>query len=307
MIGEHLRSSMDHCARLTRARARNFYFGLKLTPEPRRSALYALYAWTRRADDSVDDAPSEPAARRAIEEFRALTRGVLDRTGERSAPDRDPMWPAVAWTLTSYPIRPEWLWSMLDGMEEDFQHRGYEDFAGLERYCARVASTVGQMCVAVWGLAPGVDAGIAYDLAHRRGIAFQLTNILRDLRADFAQTPSRVYLPRCVLWEHRLTVEELCAWSDPERCAACVGSIVVRAREAYEESEPLHAMIDPDCRASLLAMTRIYRGLLGVFERDPSRVSGPVPARLTTARKLSIALSALWSAQTGPRHGASVP
>jgi len=302
-----LQASMDHCAGVTRARARNFYFGLKLTPEPKRSALYALYAWTRQADDTVDGAPTLDHARRALDCFREESRLVIEQRFDLENLGRsDPMWLAVRWTLRRYPIDLAWLWAVLDGMEEDLSHAGYEDLAALERYCGLVASTVGKMCVAVWGIAPGTERAQAETLAHQRGIAFQITNILRDLRADRDASPGRVYLPRQVLQQHGVTIDDLCAWSKPDRCSACVRAIAVRARAAYDESEPLHAMIEPECRASLLAMTRIYSGLLGLIERDPSRVCAPVPARLTTARKLTIALSAMWSAQRSARREASI-
>lgn len=282
------------CRDITRERARNFYYGLRLTPEPRRSAIYSIYAWMRSADDEAD--AHAPAARRhaALRAFRDRTDAIL--RGEPIPADSAPFWTAFAATVQSYPVQPYIFRDMLDGLDEDLETVGYRTDEQLSRYCYRVAGTAGLACVWIWGLRNGVDAAHAQDLALRRGQAFQRTNILRDFAQDFDETPSRVYIPADAFAEHRVTPADVRAWAHPDRCAALVLRQAAITREHYRASEELQSLIDPGCAPTLWAMTRIYSGLLALIEQDPSRVSGNRRIRLPGARKASIAISAaLWA------------
>ncbi|CAN5780269.1 presqualene diphosphate synthase HpnD [soil metagenome] len=285
-----VQAAFASCAEVVRQRARNFYYGLRLTPEPRRSAVYSIYAWMRFGDDQVDE-PTSPAQKHAaLARFAALTERVL--AGE--LPDGEPFWAAFAATLRSYPIEHAHIRAMLAGLEADIEHGGYATIEDLESYCYHVASTVGLVCVAIWGFRAGVTLAQvreAGDLALRRGKAFQLTNILRDFAEDFDQ--GRVYLPTAALAEHGLTPPMLRRWERPEQCAALVRSLARRARAHYDASAPLDELIDAPCRSTLYAMTRIYTGLLEVIEAEPARVVGTRRIRLTSRAKAFIAASAL--------------
>ena len=276
------------CRDLTRTRARNFYHGLRLTPEPRRSALYAVYAWMRAADDEADASPDLDTARALLARRRATLERVA--AGE-SPPDADPAWVALAQVLHDFPVDPADLASMIDGLEEDMDHRGYATRDQLRVYCERVASTVGRTCVAIWGIAPDANPEAAIQLATRKGVAFQLTNILRDFREDLAH--QRVYLAREDLDAAGVTPPQLADWSDPERCETLVRAVARWARREYEASAALERMLDPSCAPALWAMTRIYSGLLAVIEREPRRIAGPERIRLHAFRKASIAAAGL--------------
>ncbi|MGD9690696.1 MAG: phytoene/squalene synthase family protein [Phycisphaerales bacterium] len=302
--GEELRASFDHCREVTRRSARNFYYGLCLTPEPRRSAVYSIYAWMRHADDVVDDPAPLEVRRRRLDELRDATEAVL--RGE-SPGGSEGFWPAFESTLREYPIKHEWIRDMLAGMGEDLEHAGYATQAELDQYCDRVASTVGLVCVSIWGLRAGASTEAARSMSIARGRAFQLTNILRDIGHDYDESPGRVYVPRALLEEHGLTAAELRGWKKPGACEALVGSLVELARARYRESEPLERLIDPACAPAMWGMTRIYSGLLEAIARAPARVVGPGRVRLSPLVKGFIAVRAFARARTAGRASAGAP
>lgn len=297
---DELALAYAECRRITRARARNFYYGLRLTPEPRRSAIYAIYAWMRGADDEADCEGPATERQRRLGAYRELTRRAIEegrREGAVKWGELPPHWPAFAATAHSYPLDHGLFSEMLDGLEEDLEHGGYATDAALARYCHRVASTVGLACIAVWGLRAGADVDEARRLAERRGQAFQRTNILRDFAEDFDGSPRRVYLPREAFLRWGVTPEDVRHWRNPEACGRLIGEAAAIARTEYEASEPLVGMIAPDCSPTLWAMTRIYSEILGLIERDPARIVAPGRIRLPASRKALIALRATMRAK----------
>lgn len=319
---DRLRASRQWCRELTRARARNFYYGLRLTPEPGRSALYALYAWMRLADDAADDARPTPAERRArVERLAALTDelfagarlgpgGGRDEAG-RVGLEASPMWPAFADAVARYDLPARHFDEMIAGLLEDLERDDadasadapeprpvFAAWAETERYCYRVASTVGQLCVRVWGVRSGVDPDRADDLAVRRGLAFQLTNILRDVGRDYDD--GRVYLPEELFAAHGVTPAALRAWADDAACRGLVRGAVERARGHYSASAELESLIEPSSAPAMWAMTRIYSGLLERVARSPHATVGADPAKLPRLQKLAIGLGAVARATRSP-------
>jgi phytoene synthase len=276
------------CAEITRTQARNFWWGLRMLPEPRRSALYAIYAWMRAADDLVDGAIGVPPGEleERVAGFRARTDAALaGQLGE------GPLWIALAEVARRHPLEPREFHEMLDGQLADVGEVRCRTWEELRTVCYRVAGTVGVVCVRVWGSPGGrpVDAA-AIPLAIDRGIAFQLTNILRDLREDAAI--GRSYLPLAEYHRAGLTPGDLLAWRDPPACRAFLAAQVERARELYRSSAALDALIDPPCRPTLAAMTGIYRELLERIASDPRRVILGRRVSLPAWRKLAIAFRA---------------
>jgi 15-cis-phytoene synthase len=276
-------SDYEVCREITRRRARNFYYGLKLTPEPKRSAMYAVYAWMRHADDLADDAAGTATDRvRRIEEYRQVTARLF--RGE--APPPEPMWRAMADVIQRYELSAEPFHHMLDGQEDDLRTVKYETFEELRRFCYKVASTVGLVCIEVWG----VSDPSARELAVDQGIAFQLTNILRDVRQDLEH--GRCYLPMSELQAAGLTGDRLRTWSDSKACERFVAEQASRAEHHYQRSLPLIDMVSPDCRPTLWAMREIYHGLLRKILADPGSIVRAKRVRLSSLRKAWIALQA---------------
>ncbi len=307
-----LHAAYHMCALITRQRARNFYYGLRLTPEPRRSAIYSVYAWMRHADDLADSEADADAKASALADFVAQThRAVGDGDGAPQDPPRDPVLRAFAETVRRYRLDEQDIHGLIEGLESDLrfesQHTApddepmFADRAAFEEYCYRVASTVGRVCVRIWGLVDGGGEAEAMRLAVERGLAFQTTNILRDFREDFdgdAGSGGRVYLPAEVFKRHGVTPRQLRAWDDPDRCRALVVEVGGWARSWYESSSALDAMILPECRPAIRAMTRIYRSLLDIILDDPARVAGDRRVRVKSWRKAAIALGAVREARS---------
>ncbi|MSR19176.1 MAG: hypothetical protein EXS00_08485 [Phycisphaerales bacterium] len=294
-----------HCRELTKRSARNFYYGLQLTPEPRRSAMFAIYAWMRRVDDLCDDADADDA----------LSVGRLEKLRERTLvalSGVDPSLPACAvsasapmppdeaamWTAFTATAERHRLWSsdfceMVDEQILDLKPRHLESWEDTMRFCWGMASTVGRICISVWGYS-GVTAPA---LAAERGYAFQLTNVLRDFAEDFDR--GRVYLPAADFRSAGLTPSELRTWARPAECAGFIRQQVGRVRGFYADSSRLEAEIAGDCRATLWAMTEIYRGILERIASDPraamrTRVRLPIHNKsmiVWRARSLSRAAS----------------
>jgi phytoene synthase len=296
-LTEPQRLSYAYCHELTRRRARNFYYGLKLTPEPKRSALYAIYAFMRACDDLADAADTTDAADRSaslqrIESFRQTMQQLLDAPDDAPLPDGE-VWPAFRHVMRTYPIEHAHLHLMLDGQLCDIQKNRYATFDDLYDYCFKVASVVGLVCVAVWGHDNHPDLP---KLAEHRGLAFQLTNILRDLTEDAQR--DRIYLPQHELHRFGYAESNLLAGHADANFDALMHFQIDRAREYYRLSESLEDHLDPKCRATSWAMARIYRGLLERIASNPRSVLCD-RIRLSSAQKLTIALRGAWRRSNG--------
>ncbi len=284
-----LRKSFRYCHRVTRQRARNFYYGLKLMPREKRAAMYAIYAFMRTCDDMADGdtGNGDPqAALQRIEQFRQTMEYVINQPADAALPEGE-LWPAFYQVVHQYHIETQYLHAMLDGQREDLTRRSCQTFDQLYDYCYKVASTVGLVCLSVWGWDgdPQVKK-----LAEYRGIAFQLTNILRNLTEDVSR--GRVYLPREDLERFGYYEDDLRHQRQGPAFDRLMRYQIERARSYYDMSASLERHLTPECRPTSLAMTRIYRGILERIAEQPERVlEGRV--RLSKWMKLQIASSAL--------------
>ena len=261
------RRAYDACANVVRRRARNFWYGLRLTPEPKRSALYAVYAWMRQADDLADEpGPTSEQRRAALDDFRDRTSPILQ--GDDPGENAELMWLALADVVQRYDVPATAFDQMIDGQILDLDWSRCSDRAELERFCELVASTVGQVCVAIWGHdpAPGFE-----EMVRRRGLALQMTNILRDVREDWAR--DRVYLPQRELAAAGLDIEALIEWREPTRCQAFVLEQIDLVEAHYAAARDLEVHLESDARATSWAMAEIYHGLLRRIADQPSRVA----------------------------------
>ena len=167
-----VQTSYLYCRRVARTRAKNFYYSFLLLSSQQRKAMCAIYAFMRYCDDLSD----EPGATRgAIERWRAEMEEALQ--GRFSG---QPMWPAFHHTVRRFGIPPEYFQEMIDGVASDLEPRRFRTFDELYQYCYQVASVVGLTIIHIFGF----DTRSALPLAEKCGVAFQLTNILRDIRED---------------------------------------------------------------------------------------------------------------------------
>jgi phytoene synthase len=246
--------SYDYCRRVARRRAKNFYYSFVLLSRPQRNAMCAIYAFMRYCDDLSD----EPGATRAaIELWRKEMEEALE--GRFS---KHPVWPAFYHTVRRFGIPHQYFREMIDGVLSDLEPRRFETFAQLYRYCYQVASVVGLTIIHIFGF----DTRSALPLAERCGVAFQLTNILRDIREDAER--DRIYLPAEDLARFGVTEEDLRAGRRSEPFLKLMTFEAQRARGYYNESRPLLDLIHPRSRASLLALITIYSRLLERIEHS---------------------------------------
>ncbi|MBB5912117.1 phytoene synthase [Nocardia transvalensis] len=250
------------CEQITRTEAKNFYYGIRLLPPDKRSALCALYALARRIDD-IGDGALAPAAKT---EALALLRKSLDDPGGQD----DPVLVAVAETARRYPVPMPAFGELIDGVQMDVDGTGYADFAHLTTYCRCVAGSVGRLCLSVFGTGSDPRAPL---FADQLGIALQQTNILRDIREDLGD--GRVYLPRDELdrFGVRLEFDATGALSDPDgRLAALVRTAAERAENWYCLGLRLLPELDSRSAACCAAMAGIYRQLNSRIRANPAAV-----------------------------------
>jgi phytoene synthase len=249
-----LEQSYAHCRAVAKKRARNFYYSFILLPPEKKNAMCAMYAFMRYCDDLSD----EPGATRsAIDRWReSLTVALAGR------PDSNPVWPAFLDSVERYAIPHEYFYEMIEGVASDLQPRTIATFDELYRYCYRVASVVGLTTVHIFGF----TSPDALPLAEKCGIAFQLTNILRDVREDAGL--GRVYLPAEDLARFGVSVDDLRNARRTEQFGRLMEFETERARCYYRESAPLLDLIQAKSRPSLWALIAIYSRLLDHLEES---------------------------------------
>ncbi|MDE0103699.1 MAG: phytoene/squalene synthase family protein [Bryobacterales bacterium] len=280
-----LEECYSHCRRIAKARARNFFLSLAALPRPKSDAMCAVYAFMRQADDLVDE-PGIPAnARQAgILEWRNRLRAHL-----AGAKD-DPVLTALANTAERYEIPHAYFFALLDGMESDLEGHAFDTFEDLYRYCYRAASVVGLTTIHVLGFED--DSALA--LAERCGIAFQLTNILRDISVDAAM--GRVYLPADELRAFDLDRRELldgALSADDTRFQRLMEFQADRAEGYYRESAPLVGLVGRPCRPALWAMIATYWRLLAQIRKRRFDVFG-TRIQVPALSRLAIAVRTTW-------------
>ncbi|MBI4464952.1 MAG: phytoene/squalene synthase family protein [Acidobacteria bacterium] len=275
-----LKSSCRYCQKIARQRARNFYYGFFLLPKARREAFCAVYAFMRYCDDVADSYASPLEKAQRLQQWRE----ALERTlqGEYA---ENPILPAFHHAVRQYAIPPEYFFELIAGAEMDLTVRCYPTFQDLYQYCYRVASVVGLCSLHMFGFRDPA----AKKLAEECGIAFQLTNILRDLREDARE--GRVYLPLEDLERFRYSARELAAGLCNQQFLDLMHFEIERARSFYQRAYPLIEMVEPESRPALWTLISIYRGILKTIERNPESVFSR-RAGLSAVEKIGVVLRA---------------
>jgi len=249
--------SVRYCRRITRNRARNFYYAFVLLPRAEHDAMCALYAFMRRCDDLSDDSPDPAAAKAGLESWRRELDAAL-----AGRPPAHPLWPAFLDTVDRYHIPARYFYEMIEGVSSDLDPAEFATFSELYRYCYRVASVVGLSVIHILGY----TSDRALELAEKCGIAFQLTNILRDVREDAAC--GRIYLPTEDLKRFAVERQALLEGRTSGDWQGLLRFEADRARSFYQESASLPGLVKPSSRRALRALIAIYRALLEKIERE---------------------------------------
>lgn len=261
-----LRDAERYCAGMARREAKNFYWGFIALPRPKRMAIYALYDFARQVDDEADRAANDQGPVDLL-----LHRDRLRRCFE--ADYADPVMHSLGAAVQRYGIPHDELSQIIDGVEMDLVRNRYGSWEDLRQYCLLVASSVGRMCVRIFGF----DDDEALLRADDLGQAMQLTNILRDVREDHAEY-RRIYLPQDDLARFGLHEDQVVASfangtgiaGDPgPGWAPFVHEQAARARALFDSGVQVSRMIPRSSAACVLTMAGIYRVILQEIEQDP--------------------------------------
>jgi phytoene synthase len=278
----------DHaaCAAVLRRSGSNFALPIRLLPEAKRRGTTALYAFCRRADDLVDDAADPAAAATALSNFEQLIVGAL-----AGADVDDPIVRALVDTVRRFAVPAEHILAVITGVRMDLERRTYETVADLEGYCRHVASAVGLAATHIWGFTTREALAVADDC----GIAFQWTNILRDIPEDLGR--GRIYLPAEDFARCGCTPDDLRQGRISAPFEALARLEVDRAEARYQRAAVLDRMLSTDGRLVFRAMFGIYGGLLAAVRQAGIRIFS---ARVR-ARKPAVLAAAAATILLGPR------
>ena len=294
------------CERIVGSQAKNFSYGIRILPGPKRRALSAIYAFARRVDDIGDgDLPHDQKLA-----------GLAETRRQAEHPERfpeDPVLVALADAARRYPIDLGAFGELVDGCEMDQVGTTYQSWDELAVYCRNVAGSIGRLSLAVFNPpALRTDPKLTDELADKLGLGLQLTNILRDVREDLQE--GRVYLPRKTLEAHECELRLLPDGTlDPQggKLAAVIRHEAKRAESLYAEGLALLPLLDWRSRGCCGALSGIYHALLGQIAAEPqatfgARLSVPTSTKLAVAaRALAPRLPGSWpgAASAGPRRG----
>ncbi len=250
----------EYCQKKAAASGSSFYYSFLYLPRERRRAITALYAFCREVDDVVDETSDAQLAATKLAWWRQEIGLLFD--GKPQHPVSRALQPAIA----AYGVTAARLNEIIDGMQMDLTQTRYLDFAGLERYCYHVAGVVGILAAGIFGYR---DAR-TLEYARRLGIAFQLTNIIRDVGEDARK--NRIYLPIADLQQFGVGAADLLQARHSEAFVALMRFQAERARGYYREAMAALPAGDRRAQRPGLIMAAIYRALLDEIERDGFRV-----------------------------------
>lgn len=266
----------EYCQDKAAKSGSSFYYSFLFLPPPRRRAITALYAFCREVDDVVDETEDAGIARTQLAWWRGQIHACFDGTPEH------PVCLALLPAIRDYGLPREQLLEIIDGMEMDLDQSRYLDFKGLQLYCYRVASVVGLLASQIFGSTHRDTQKYAHDL----GIAFQLTNIIRDVGEDARR--GRIYLPVEELQRFNVRAADILNARYSDEFRQLMEFQIARARQYYEQAMAALPAQDRSAQRPGLVMAAIYRTLLDEIERDGCRVLDRRIA-LTPLRKLWLA------------------
>lgn len=270
-------SPQQYCQEKAAASGSSFYYSFLFLPRARREAITALYAFCREVDDIADECTDFQVARTKLNWWR----GEIDNlyNGQPQHPVTKALTPAVA----AYGLSAEHFLEIIDGMEMDLEYNRYQDFKQLQLYCYRVASVVGLLSATIFGYSNRDTLKYAHDL----GMAFQLTNIIRDVGEDARR--NRIYLPLDELARFGVLEEDILQGRESEQVKQLLDFQIERAESFYDRALNALPAEDRKQQRTGLIMTAIYRTLLREIKADGAQQVLNARVSLTPLRKLWLA------------------
>jgi phytoene synthase len=269
-------NSFDYCKQKAAASGSSFYYSFLFLPPERQRAIMALYAFCREVDDVVDETADMQIAQTKLDWWRKETAEIHGGTPTH------PVTQALAEVVKTFNLPREKLLEIIDGMQMDLQQTRYLDFKALELYCYRVASVVGLLAVEIFGYTDPQTLKYAHDL----GIAFQLTNIIRDVGEDARR--GRIYLPIDELQRFNVTAKQITDARYDDNFRALMEFQIERAERYYGQALALLPAADRKSQRAGLIMAAIYRTTLDEIKAEGCKVLTQRTS-LTPLRKLWIA------------------
>ncbi len=273
----------DYCQQKAAASGSSFYYSFLFLEPPRRQAITALYAFCREVDDVVDECKDPAIARAKLAWWRTEVAALHAGTPSH------PVTQALTTSITRFALPQEQLLEIIDGMEMDLDQARYADFKALHLYCYRVASVVGLLAAEIFGYTDRRTLKYAHDL----GLAFQLTNIIRDVGEDARR--GRIYLPQDELSRFGVAEADLLRARMTDGFRGLMTFQVERARQVYAQAFAQLPAADRKAQRAGLIMAAIYQRVLDEIERDGYRVLDRRTS-LTPLTKLWLAATTWWRA-----------
>lgn len=272
--GGELAQSYQLCRKIAKESGSNFYQGMWFTlNRNKRYALFAIYAWMRAIDDIADGNLDSNEKLQQLHKFYQRTEQLYT---DSLPSNENSFWLALHHTIHHYPIPLVYFHEMYLGQLESIEQNTYETFSDLYQYCYRVASIVGLICISVWGYRGG---NVTQKLAEYRGIALQLTNIVRDLHVDAKE--GKLYIPK----------EWMTQQSEFEQA---LHKMILQAEYYYQASKQLESMVSRRGSLSLQLMTCSYNALLNKIKKKPQAVLNGQIIRLTKREKLTLCFTGIF-------------
>ena len=256
-------ASYEECQRIIKAAHSNFYYAFYLLPKPKRNGLTALYAFMRLVDDVADEGDNVPDKQRGLAKWRAAFDAAVTQSPESqntTPPPGASVLPALVDTMRRYQMPSRYLHDLISGAEMDLTVDTYPTFERLKEYCYRVAGTVGLTCTHVFGFRDSR----ALDFAEKLGLAFQLTNIIRDVHEDYKL--GRIYLPQEDMARYGVSSADFGLTKATLGMRELLRFEAHRAWQYYDEGAELLSLIDEDSRGTLWLLAHTYSALLARIE-----------------------------------------
>ena len=266
----------EYCQQKTVQSGSSFYYSFLFLPPERRRAITALYAFCREVDDTVDETSDQSVARIKLAWWRTEVSAMY-----KGSPTH-PVTQALQPHLAAYDLQEQHLQAIIDGMEMDLDQSRYLDYPGLRKYCWHVAGVVGILSASIFG----ASNPQTLQYAEKLGLAFQLTNIIRDVGDDARK--GRIYLPVSELQQFNVTAADILNFRHSDKFEALMKFQAERARAVYDEAFALLPKEDRRAQRPGLMMAAIYRTVLDEIERDDFKVLNQ-RISLTPLRKLWLA------------------
>lgn len=250
------KSAYTKCESITKENASNFYYAFRTLPTEKRLAIYATYAFCRLCDDIADGEQPVNQKRKLLNQVRT------DLLKKNSGTISDPVFIALHDTMSTFNIPISYFEQLIDGVEMDLTIDHYSNFEDLRKYCYKVASVVGLICIEIFSYSNPKARSYAIDL----GIGMQITNILRDIREDFSN--GRIYLPMNELDQFRYSKHDLSSNIMNEPFRNLLAFQIDRARSYFDSGINLIPLVSPNSRVCLSMLHGVYSRILDRIESN---------------------------------------